>query len=133
MKEEPVVEFMTNAGLLPNYAFPETGVKLLATIFSRKALGDEGDNTPDPESLELVRQASQGIRELAPGNNFYTQKLKLEIKGMNLSDRTDSLKVMRYCSECDALAEEGSSEFNLNVCPKCGSDSWHSNKHKYLK
>lgn len=133
MKEEPVVEFMTNAGLLPNYAFPETGVKLLATIFSRKALGDEGDNTPDPESLELVRQASQGIRELAPGNNFYTQKLKLEIKGMNLSDRTDSLKVMRYCSECDALAEEGSPEFNLNVCPKCGSDSWHSNKHKYLK
>ena len=133
MKEEPVVEFMTNAGLLPNYAFPETGVKLLATIFSRKALGDEGDNTPDPESLELVRQASQGIRELAPGNNFYTQKLKLEIKGMNLSDRTDSLKVMRYCSECDALAEEGSPDFNLNVCPKCGSDSWHSNKHKYLK
>lgn len=133
MKEEPVVEFMTNAGLLPNYAFPETGVKLLATIFSRKALGDDGDNTPDPESLELVRQASQGIRELAPGNNFYTQKLKLEIKGMNLNDRTDSLKVMRYCSECDALAEEGSPEFSLNVCPKCGSDSWHSNKHKYLK
>ncbi len=133
IKEETVVEFMTNSGLLPNYAFPETGVKLLATIFSKKAIGDDDENVPDPESLELVRQASQGIRELAPGNSFYTQKLKLEVKGMNLSDRIDSLKVMRYCSECDALAEEGSPEFNMNVCPKCGSDSWHSNKHRYLK
>ena len=133
IKEESVVEFMTNAGLLPNYAFPETGVKLVATIFSRRALGDEAENTSEPVSLELVRPATQGIRELAPGNKFYTQKLKLNIEGLNLSDRTDSMKVMRYCSECDALAEEGTPEFNLGSCPKCGSESWHTNKHRYLR
>ncbi len=134
IKEESVVEFMTDAGLLPNYAFPETGVKLSATIFSRKAPGDDAENTPAPQSLELVRPASQGIRELAPGNVFYTQKLGLEIKGMNLTDRTDSVKQMRYCSKCDALADEGDQEWYASrCCPKCGSDSWHSNQHKYLK
>lgn len=133
IKEESVVEFMTNAGLLPNYAFPETGVKLVATIFSRKALGDEAENASEPVSLELVRPATQGIKELAPGNNFYTQKLKLNIEGLNLSDRTDSLKLMRYCSDCDALAEEGTHEFSARVCPKCGSDSWHTNSHRYLR
>lgn len=131
--EQSVVEFMTNAGLLPNYAFPETGVKLAATIFSKRALGDETENIPEPQALELVRPASQGIRELAPSNSFYTQKMKLEIKGLSMNDRTDSVKLMRYCSECDALAEEGTPEYNLNCCPKCGSDSWHSNRHPYLR
>lgn len=131
--EQSVVEFMTNAGLLPNYAFPETGVKLAATIFAKRALGDDMENVPDPEAMELVRPASQGIRELAPGNSFYTQKLKIEIKGLNMNDRTDSVKLMRYCSECDALSEEGTPEYNMSCCPKCGSDSWHSNRHPYLK
>ena len=130
---QSVVEFMTNAGLLPNYAFPETGVKLTATIFSKRALGDDAENVPEPETLELVRPASQGIRELAPSNDFYTQKLRLEIKGLSMNDRTDSVKLMRYCSECDALAEEGTPEYNMTCCPKCGSDSWHSNRHPYLR
>lgn len=133
IKEESVIEFMTNAGLLPNYAFPETGVKLSATIFNRKAPGDETENIPDPEALEIVRPAAEGIRELAPGNDFYTQKLKLAIKGLSLNDRTDSVKTMRYCSECDALAEEGTDEFNAAVCPKCGSESWRGNQHKFLR
>ena len=133
IKEESVIEFMTNAGLLPNYAFPETGVKLSATIFNRKAPGDDTGAVPDPDTLELVRPASQGIRELAPGNDFYTQKLKLEVRGLSLNDRSDSVKMMRYCSECDALAEEGSDAFNAGTCPKCGSESWRGNLHKYLK
>lgn len=128
-----VIEFMTNAGLLPNYAFPETGIKLSATIFSHKALGDEGENTPEPETIELVRQASQGIRELAPGNEFYIEKMELPVKGLALNDRTDSVKSMRFCSDCDAIAEEGTAEYNMNTCPKCGSDSWHANKHQYLR
>ena len=133
LKEQNVIEFMTNVGLLPNYAFPETGVKLSATVYSHHALGDDSDNTPEPIDIELVRPASQGIRELAPGNDFYTQKLKLEIKGLSLADRTDALSSMRYCSNCDALAEEGSDEYQLNVCPKCGNESWRSNVHKYLR
>lgn len=131
--EQTVVEFMTNNGLLPNYAFPETGVKLFATILNSRPLGDESTDVPEPDALELVRPASQGIKELAPGNEFYTQKLCVEVKGLSLNDRTDSVKMMRYCSDCDALAQEGTDEYNMGICPKCGSQSWRQNKHKYLK
>ncbi len=133
IKEQGVVEFMTNVGLLPNYAFPETGVKLSATIFSHRAKGDDPSNTPEPKSIEIVRPASQGIRELAPGNYFYSQKLKLNINGVNLNERKDGLKEMRYCSDCDAIAIEGTAEYGMNACPKCGSPSWRTNHHPFLR
>ena len=133
IKEQGTVEFMTNVGLLPNYAFPETGVKLAATIFSRRAKGDDPGNTPEPKSIEMMRSASQGIRELAPGNIFYTQKLKLSINGLSLNERKDGLKEMRYCSDCDAIAMEGTQEYSANVCPKCGSESWRTNHHPFLR
>lgn len=133
INDEKVIEYMTNVGLLPNYAFPETGVKLTASVFAKRALGDDAENTTEPISLELVRPASQGIRELAPENYFYTQKLKLPINGLSLKDRTDGLKMVRYCSDCDALATEDMQEYHMNTCPKCGSDSWHANKHKILR
>lgn len=130
INSETLVEFMTNQGLLPNYAFPETGVALSATVFARRPLGDEGETSQEPRSVELIRPASQGIRELAPGNLFYTQKLCLPIDGLSVSD--DNKKQMRYCSRCDAIAEEGSDEFNQTTCPKCQSDSWRANVHQYL-
>lgn len=131
INEESVVEFMTNHGLLPNYAFPETGVAFSATIFQGKLLGDDIDNTKEPESVELMRPASQGIRELAPGNIFYTQKLRLPVGGLSLSDE-DKTRV-RFCSRCDAIAFAGSDEFNLTSCPKCKDESWRANEHEYLR
>lgn len=131
IKSSTVLEFMTNQGLLPNYAFPETGVSFTATIFSRRPLGDEIENTPDPETIELVRPASQGIRELAPSNIFYTQKLSIPVGGLTISD--EDRKLVRFCSKCDALAVEGSDEFNLSVCPKCKDESWRANVHQFLR
>jgi len=133
IKDQGTVEYMTNVGLLPNYAFPETGIKLSATIFAHRAKGDDPANTPEPKSIEMMRSATQGIRELAPGNFFYTQKLKLNINGLSLNERKDGLKEMRYCSDCDAIAIEGTAEYNMNVCPKCGSPSWRTNHHPFLR
>ena len=38
--DESMIEYMTNVGLLPNYAFPETGVKLQASIYASRAKED---------------------------------------------------------------------------------------------
>lgn len=131
--DEEVIEFMTNAGLLPNYAFPETGVKLKATIYSRKAKNDSDDNQSEPQVIELVRPASSGIKELAPGNRFYTQGYQLHLDGINTFDFKDALKTMHFCSECDCIAMEGEPGYNDAVCPKCKSPSWGANKHLFLK
>ncbi|MCF0183423.1 MAG: DUF1998 domain-containing protein, partial [Bacteroidaceae bacterium] len=130
---ESVIEFMTNVGLLPNYAFPETGVKLQASVYGSKEKEDKVGNVTEPKTFELVRSASQGIRELAPGNNFYTQKYKLNISGLNTFDWKDSLTEVKFCSKCDCIALKGESGYEAASCPKCNDPSWGVNKHRILK
>lgn len=131
--DESMIEYMTNVGLLPNYAFPETGVKLQASIYASRAKEDKEGNTSEPKTFELTRSASQGIKELAPGNNFYTQKYKLNISGLNTFDWKDSLTEMKFCSKCDCIALKGESDFEISGCPKCNDPSWGVNRHKTLK
>ena len=133
IQSESVIEFMTNCGLLPNYAFPETGVKLQASVFSSQEKEDKKNNVAEPSVIELTRSASQGIKELAPGNKFCTQKFQLEVSGIPTFDWKDNLTTMRYCSKCDCLAEKGTQDFALAACPKCGDPSWGVNQHHFLK
>lgn len=130
---QSLIEFMTNCGLLPNYAFPETGVKLQASVYSSQEKEDKKNNVAEPSVIELTRSASQGIKELAPGNKFCTQKLQLEVSGIPTFDWKDNLTTMRYCSKCDCLAEKGTPDFSQAACPKCGDPSWGVNQHHFLK
>ncbi len=124
---------MTNCGLLPNYAFPETGVSLEASVYAIHEKEDNEGNIAEPKVIELTRPASQGIRELAPGSKFCTQKFQLEVSGIPTFDWKDNLISMRFCSKCDCVAEQGDPDFDLASCPKCNDASWRANKHKYLK
>ena len=134
IKRRNVLEYMTDNGLLPNYAFPETGVTLKATVRSSTPKGDNGTSVPIDETFELVRSAEQAYKELAPNNNFYTQKYMLKVDGIDTSDWNDSsvLKQYRFCSCCDYM--EPVSASNPSSCPKCGDKSFgsDSNKHNFL-
>lgn len=133
LMQASVIEYMTNVGLLPNYAFPETGVKLQANVYSSREKEDHATNIAEPRSFELVRSASQGIKELAPGNKFYTQKFKLDVSGISTFDWNDTLSVMRFCSKCDCLAMRGTAGHDTATCPKCGDPSWSVNTHPIVK
>ena len=133
MLDEQVIEFMTNEGLLPNYAFPETGVKLIASVYEHAADIADKDRKAEITEIELVRPASSGIKELAPNNYFYTQKHRLQITGINNTDWDENLKIIRYCPECDCIAEQTEQDFNRSSCPKCGSAKWSGSTHKYLR
>ena len=130
---ESMIEYMTNVGLLPNYAFPETGVMLQANVYASRAKEDKENNVSEPRTFELMRSASQGIKELAPGNDFYTQKFKLNVSGLNTFDWKDSLTEMRFCSKCDCIALKGDAGFDSAACPKCNDPSWGVNHHTLLK
>lgn len=127
------LEHMTNRGLLPNYAFPETGVKLQASIraFSAK----ESSAEPFNEEFEIVRDAATSLSELAPHNDFYGLGYKFHISGLNTHDWKDpsTLQVMRFCSNCDHI--EYDAKAKGTTCPKCDDASWGaaSNKHTYVK
>lgn len=128
-----VLEHLTNVGVLPNYAFPETGVRLNAHVLSSKV---EESTTLNPDKdFEIVRAASQAIKELAPENYFYTQGYRFEISGVNTFDWIDQANFhqKRFCSKCDHI--ETASLSKTGNCPKCGDASWSSssNLHRFLK
>lgn len=131
--QRSLLEHLTNVGLLPNYAFPETGVTLNAWV--KNAQAKESTSIPTDMQFEIVRPASSAIRELAPENYFYSQGFKLEISGLNTHDwREDGVLMQkRFCSNCDHIETEIAQV--QKTCPKCGDGSWSAttNVHTFVK
>lgn len=117
-----VIEYLTNVGILPNYAFPETGVSFQAQVMRRKIV-DGATEYKFEDFGELVRPSSSAIKELAPGNFFYSQGYKLEAQGFQLLSQ-DELEEHRFCSNCDNLESEVDVKDKNGTCPKCGHASW---------
>ena len=134
--QRQILEYLTNAGLLPNYAFPETGVTLDAWVRMARVKGSDGlPGAPIP--YEIVRPASVALRELAPDNFFYAQGHKFKISGLNTFDWTDPATLLnkRFCSNCDHLADVLPSAVPDPHCPKCQDPSWASsrNLHTFVR
>lgn len=131
IQKRSVPEHLTNKGLLPNYAFPETGVTLSASVRSQKTGGVTGSKAP-VKSIEVVRPSNTALRELAPDNYFYTQGFKLKIGGLLVGNWREDVITYRFCSVCDALEPDTGQK---TICPKCGDPSFGaaSNRHKMLR
>lgn len=133
IKKRNVLEHLTNVGALPNYAFPETGVSLMAKVIGNKAIAST--KPPINKDFELVRSASQAIKEFAPDNHFYSQGYKFLITGINTFDWSDpdNFHEKRFCSNCDHT--ELNSVAKKGGCPKCGHESWlaSANVHKFAR
>jgi DEAD/DEAH box helicase domain-containing protein len=134
IRKRQVLEFMTDEGLLPNYAFPETGVKMSASILGNVPKGEAAGKQADIKEFELVRSASAGLKDFAPGNHFYFDGMKLTVNGINTSDwNTDyGLVRRRFCSRCDCIKLDDPSL--PSTCPKCGDPSFGSaaNVHTFV-
>lgn len=131
IEKRQVLEHLTNTGLLPNYAFPETGVTLNARVKGKRT-GDN-DFPPLTKDIEVIRPAQTAIKELIPDNQFYTQGYKLNISGLQVLNWKEEADLFRYCSNCDHLLPDILTE--KTPCPKCGHESWASaaNTHHLLR
>lgn len=121
INNKDVFNFLSDEGLLPNYAFPESGIILKAVLYRREKQGYEGKKNYERFVYEYNRAASAAISEFAPSNNFYVGGRKLSIDQIDLST-TQSAK-WRLCPNCShaQLDESGKS---VASCPKCGSVGW---------
>jgi len=132
------LEYLTNEGILPNYAFPETGVTLKAQVYGFKPEG--GEREPIRKEYEIVRSSTAALSEFAPDNAFYSQGNKLNISGLNTFDwsgERSTLTKMRFCSNCDFIEEDVLSKTRdrSKGCPKCEHDSFfsESNVHDFAQ
>jgi DEAD/DEAH box helicase domain-containing protein len=117
--------FLSDEGLLPNYAFPESGVILKAVLKRREEPTDGAAEPPKKKSETMVyeysRSASAAIAEFAPSNNFYAGGRKLRINQVDLiSAQTAKWRLCPNCPHAQ-LDETGK---DVAACPECGSPAW---------
>ena len=117
-----VFNFLSDEGLLPNYAFPEAGIILRAVLY-RKEDGTASETKKKYEKMvyEYSRSASSAISEFAPNNSFYVDGRKLTIDQVDVT--TAQSAKWRLCPNCSHAQLEETGR-NTSACPKCGSPAW---------
>ena len=125
MNDKNTYEFLSDEGLLPNYAFPEAGVNLKA-ILTRKVNTEDEDGehkvSYQKYSQDYSRAAASAITEFAPDNSFYAGGHKMVIDQVDVSN-DDEAERWRFCPECNHMALDSTLN-NVASCPNCGSVGW---------
>lgn len=117
-----IFNFLSDEGLLPNYAFPEAGIILRAVLYRK-----ENEEAPMQKKkyekmvYEYNRSASSAISEFAPNNSFYVDGRKLTIDQVDLT--TAQTARWRLCPNCSHAQIEEIGK-NTSACPQCGSPAW---------
>ena len=116
-----VLQFLTDRGILPNYAFPEEGVKLTSILVRRSESGVRREDGEDLITLEYMRPASSALSEFAPGQSFYANGREVKIDRIDLDQRDRSS--WRFCQRC-SHAEQEAMSLASRTCPKCSDEMW---------
>lgn len=117
------LEVLTEHGLLPNYAFPERGVRLAGTVY-RDGEGSAADEST-ALTIDVTRAAAVAIRELAPGNMFYTHGHQFAIQQLSIGTQAQPLvQIWAVCGKCGHMrpVEEVERPGAAPACPQCGYD-----------
>lgn len=134
-----IYNFLSDEGLLPNYAFPEAGVSLKAVIY--RNLTSEHDGAEEAETqgskkkryahyvYEYTRPAASALSEFAPDNAFYSQGRKMTVDQIDVN--VSKPELWRLCPECSHAALASSVQ-NTATCPKCGAAGWRDNHQEKM-
>jgi len=122
INKKDIFNFFSDEGLLPNYAFPESGIILKAILYRKEDQEDGGDKKQYKKSVyEYSRSASSAISEFAPNNSFYVDGRKLTIDQVDLTSA--QVAKWRLCPSCSHAQIEEAGK-NTACCPQCGSPAW---------
>ena len=115
-----VFGFLTDEGLIPNYAFPQQGVTLRSIIYRLPRDEEVGD---EPRPLyEYERPAEAALGELAPENEFYASGRHVPIT--RVDTRVSPVETWRLCPSCAYCENVEQTGDGHTVCPRCGDPMW---------
>jgi len=124
INQRELLNTLTDAGLIPNYAFPEAGVELKSLLWRKKG-SDDPDNAATYISLpaeRYERPAQSALSEFAPENVFYANQRRVEIDQINVS--LSSLERWRMCPTCQHMENLEIHADAHSSCPRCGDPMW---------
>lgn len=124
INQRELLNTLTDAGLIPNYAFPEAGVELKSLLWRKKG-SDDPDNAGAYISLpaeRYERPAQSALSEFAPENVFYANQRRVEIDQINMS--LSSLEMWRMCPTCQHMENLEIHADGYGSCPRCGDAMW---------
>lgn len=112
------LEILTDHGLLPNYAFPERGVRFYGAVYNKHQ-----DGKQEHKPIELTRPAGAALRELAPSNVFYTHSRQFTIQQIAIGNTQQPI-IERWgiCGHCGHMrkVEDINTPGASPNCPQCG-------------
>lgn len=114
---------LTDAGLLPNYAFPESGVELKSVLWRKRGSDEPGQGAyVTLSTLKYERPAQSALSEFAPENRFYANQRRVEIDQVNMNlARTDD---WRFCPSCHHMQNLTFEPDVHLTCPRCEDAMW---------
>lgn len=126
INKKNIFQFLSDEGILPNYAFPEAGIVLKAILYRKDDSAVSGSAKKKYSKMvhEYSRSASSAISEFAPNNSFYVDGRKLTVDQVDLT--TSQTAKWRLCPCCSHAQLEETGK-NVASCPKCGSPGWADN------
>ena len=123
LDERDTFGFLTDEGLLPNYAFPQQGVTLKSVIFKPRQ-AEEGESEADEDDAvvhEYLRPAAAALGEFAPRNEFHAGGRRVVVR--RIDTRVSPVERWRLCPSC-AYCEPIDAGDRHGACPRCGDPMW---------
>jgi len=135
INERELLNTLTDAGLIPNYAFPEAGVELKSLLW-RKRTDDDPEDAGAYISLpaeKYERPAQSALSEFAPENIFYANRRRVEIEQINME--LSPVEDWRLCPTCHYSINLSVHADADGACPRCGDPMWAnvSQKRKLIR
>jgi len=121
LDDRDVLNFFTDEGLLPNYAFPEAPVRLRSVIWRKKRQPEPGKSAYESWAYEYDRPGAAAIAELAPENVFYASGRQVRIDQVDV--QSAEIERWRFCDTCSHAERLGEHEVSTS-CPSCSSLLW---------
>lgn len=132
INQRELLNTLTDAGLIPNYAFPEAGIELKSLLWRKKG-SDDPDDSASYISLpaeRYERPAQSALSEFAPENIFYANQRKVEIDQINVN--LSSFENWRMCPTCQHNENIDISPDSYVSCPRCGDPMWANISQKQM-
>ena len=120
ISKKHLLNFLTDEGLIPNYAFPEEGITLRSVLWRRLREPVDG-RAYESWALEYERGAASALTELAPSSHFFASGRRVQVDQIDLT--LSPVETWRLCPAC-SHAENLDQGDTHSVCPRCGATQW---------